>query len=118
MRGRRPGPGATPSAAGAGRAGRRLGGFLSVGARTAGTTSTATGLSWSRSTPAPTILRVRLQPAEGADADRVWQSARDKGVHLLTEHKVGEVALERAEEPPQQSPGGKYRRVIPLLDTP
>jgi phenylacetate-CoA ligase len=63
---------------------------------------------------APTILRVRLRPADGADTDRVWQTVRDKVTHLLTEHKVGDVTLERAEEPPQQSPGGKYRRIIPL----
>ncbi|WP_406318584.1 hypothetical protein OHA77_14270 [Streptosporangium sp. NBC_01639] len=63
---------------------------------------------------APTILRVRLRPADGADTDRVWQTVRDKVIHLLTEHKVSDVTLERAEEPPQQSPGGKYRRIIPL----
>ncbi|RVX41832.1 phenylacetate-coenzyme A ligase PaaK-like adenylate-forming protein [Nonomuraea polychroma] len=63
---------------------------------------------------APTVLRVRLRAANGADADRVWQTARDRVVHLLTEHKAGHVTIERAEEPPQQSPGGKYRRIIPL----
>ncbi|MCG5215865.1 hypothetical protein [Streptosporangium sp. KLBMP 9127] len=63
---------------------------------------------------APTTLRVRLRLADGADADRVWQTVRDKVTHLLTEHKVGEVTLERADEPPQQSPGGKFRRIIPL----
>ncbi|WP_020575735.1 phenylacetate--CoA ligase family protein [Actinopolymorpha alba] len=63
---------------------------------------------------APTTLRVRLQPSAGADADRVWQAVRDEITHLLTEHKADHVTLERAEEPPQQSPGGKYRRIIPL----
>ncbi|MGV9771756.1 hypothetical protein [Streptosporangium sp. NPDC003464] len=63
---------------------------------------------------APTVLRVRLRPAAGADADRLWQAMRDKVTHLLAEHKVAEVTLERAEEPPQRSPGGKYRRIIPL----
>ncbi|MEU7856905.1 hypothetical protein [Nonomuraea sp. NPDC049141] len=63
---------------------------------------------------APTTLRVRLQPEEGADADRVWQAVRGEIAHLLTEHKVGDVTLEHAEEPPQQAPGGKYRRIIPL----
>jgi phenylacetate-coenzyme A ligase PaaK-like adenylate-forming protein len=63
---------------------------------------------------APATLRVRLRPAHGADVERVWQNARDTVVHLLTEHKAGNVTLERAEEPPQRSPGGKYRRIIPL----
>ncbi|TMR92733.1 phenylacetate--CoA ligase family protein [Nonomuraea basaltis] len=62
----------------------------------------------------PATLRVRLKPADGADPDRVWQTVRDEITHLLTEHKVDHVTLERAEETPQQSPGGKYRRIIPL----
>ncbi|MFD1536253.1 phenylacetate--CoA ligase family protein [Nonomuraea guangzhouensis] len=62
----------------------------------------------------PTTLRVRLRPEDGADAERVWQAVRGEITHLLTEHKVGDVTLERAEEPPQQAPGGKYRRIIPL----
>ncbi|MEU1728321.1 hypothetical protein [Nonomuraea sp. NPDC005692] len=63
---------------------------------------------------APTVLRVRLRAAGGADADRVWQAAHDRAVHLLTEHKAGHVTIERAEEPPEQSAGGKYRKIIPL----
>ncbi|MBT2231138.1 phenylacetate--CoA ligase family protein [Nonomuraea sp. NEAU-A123] len=63
---------------------------------------------------APTTLRVRLQPEDGADADRVWEAVRGEITHLLTEHKAGDVTLERAEEPPQRAPGGKYRRIIPL----
>lgn len=63
---------------------------------------------------APTTLRVRLKPAEGTDPDRVWQAVRDEITHLLTEHRTGHITLERAEEPPEQSPGGKFRRVIPL----
>ncbi|MFI6599479.1 hypothetical protein ACIBHX_24770 [Nonomuraea sp. NPDC050536] len=63
---------------------------------------------------APATLRVRLQPANGADADRVWQTVRAEITHLLTEHKVTDITLERAEEAPQQSPGGKFRRIIPL----
>ncbi|MER6511279.1 hypothetical protein ABT158_30985 [Nonomuraea sp. NPDC001636] len=63
---------------------------------------------------APTVLRVRLRAAAGADADRVWQAAHDRAVHLLTEHKAGHVTIERAEEPPEQSAGGKYRKIIPL----
>jgi phenylacetate-coenzyme A ligase PaaK-like adenylate-forming protein len=63
---------------------------------------------------APTALRVRLRTRDGADTDRVWQTVRDGITHLLTEHKADDVTLERADEPPQQSPGGKYRRIIPL----
>lgn len=64
---------------------------------------------------APTTLRVRLQTANGDDADRVWQTVRAEITHLLTEHKVTDVTLELADEAPQQSPGGKFRRIIPLV---
>ncbi|MFE3455189.1 hypothetical protein ACFXJ8_40355 [Nonomuraea sp. NPDC059194] len=39
---------------------------------------------------------------------------REEIIRLLAEHEVDEVTIERAQEPPQRSPGGKYRRVIPL----
>ncbi|MEV6226510.1 phenylacetate--CoA ligase family protein [Saccharopolyspora shandongensis] len=62
----------------------------------------------------PSALRVRLQTRQGTDTDRVWQAVRDEITRLLTEHKADHVTLERADEPPQQSPGGKFRRIIPL----
>ena len=62
----------------------------------------------------PASLRVRLRPAAGADPDSVRQAVHDRITRLLTEHKLGHVTLERAEELPQQSPGGKYREVVPL----
>lgn len=62
----------------------------------------------------PTNLRVRLRPAAGADPDRVWQAVQTEITRLLTEHKLDQVTVERAEEPPEQSPGGKYRMIIPL----
>lgn len=62
----------------------------------------------------PTSLRVRMRLAPLADADRVWQQVHAEITHLLTEHRVGHITLERAKEPPQQSPGGKYRTIIPL----
>ncbi|GHP00998.1 coenzyme F390 synthetase [Reticulibacter mediterranei] len=62
----------------------------------------------------PTSLRLRLRFATGADPDQVWQQVRTEVTRLLTEYRVGYITLERAEEPPQQSPGGKYRSVIPL----
>ncbi|MDT7746143.1 MAG: hypothetical protein QOE59_5221, partial [Actinomycetota bacterium] len=62
----------------------------------------------------PTTLRVRLQPGNGADIDRVWQTVRAEITQLLTEHKVDDISLERADEPPQHAPSGKYRRIIPV----
>ncbi|MBB3729036.1 phenylacetate--CoA ligase family protein [Nonomuraea dietziae] len=64
---------------------------------------------------APTTLRMRLLPAAGADIDGLWQIVSDKITHLLAERQAGNITLERADEPPQQSPGGKYRRIIPLV---
>lgn len=63
----------------------------------------------------PTNLRVRLRTAAGADPDTVWQAVRNEFTHLLTTHELSHVTLERAEEPPQQSSGGKYRAIIPLV---
>ncbi|MGP3999402.1 phenylacetate--CoA ligase family protein [Streptomyces sp. 8N706] len=63
---------------------------------------------------APTTLRVRIRPTAGADRTRVWNSVHSGIAGLLTAHQVGHVVVERAPEPPQQSPGGKYRVVIPL----
>ncbi|GIF45816.1 phenylacetate-coenzyme A ligase PaaK-like adenylate-forming protein [Asanoa ferruginea] len=63
---------------------------------------------------APATLRVRLKSAGGADPDQVWQTVRGEIAHLFTEQKIADIALERADEPPQQEPGGKFRRIIPL----
>ena len=62
----------------------------------------------------PTSLRMRLRPADGIDPDRVWQAVHTQLTRLLTEHKLGHVTVGRAEELPEQSPGGKYREAIPL----
>ena len=62
----------------------------------------------------PTNLRVRLRLEAGADPEGVWQAVHARLTRLLTEHKLSHVTLERAEESPEQSPGGKYREVIPL----
>lgn len=64
---------------------------------------------------APASLRVRLQ-THGADSDRVWETVQAGIKHLLAEHGLDQVALERAEEPPEQSKGGKVRQVVPLVD--
>ncbi len=63
---------------------------------------------------APTTLRVRLRPAAGADPERVWQAVEGEIRRLLTDRGLAQVSVERAQEPPEQSPGGKYRAVIPL----
>ncbi|MBX9787514.1 MAG: hypothetical protein K2Y37_01235 [Pirellulales bacterium] len=62
----------------------------------------------------PTSLRVRLRPTAGTDPDHVWQTVHGAIARLLAEHKLEHVAVERAEEAPEQSTGGKYRAVIPL----
>lgn len=62
----------------------------------------------------PTNLRVRLRTASGANPDSVWQSLHTEITHLLATHHLDHVSVERAEEPPAPSPGGKYRPVIPL----
>ncbi|MFO0845320.1 MAG: hypothetical protein U0797_23540, partial [Gemmataceae bacterium] len=62
----------------------------------------------------PTSLRVRLRPAPGADPERVWEAVQSELSRLLAGHGLEQVTVERAEEPPEQSAGGKYRTVIPL----
>lgn len=62
----------------------------------------------------PTSLRVRLRPAAGADLNLVWQALHNEITHLLIEYKLGHVTVENANEPPEQSPGGKFRKIIPL----
>ncbi|ROT33468.1 phenylacetate--CoA ligase family protein [Micromonospora sp. HM5-17] len=62
----------------------------------------------------PTTLRVRLLPATGADPDNLWHRVHDDITNLLASHSLGHVDVERANEPPQQTTGGKYRQIIPL----
>jgi phenylacetate-CoA ligase len=63
---------------------------------------------------APTRLCVRLEPAAGADPDRVWRAVYTEITQVLAEHALDHVKVERDEKPPELSPGGKYREVIPL----
>lgn len=63
---------------------------------------------------APATLRVRLRTAAGADPEVVWRAVRDGIPRLLAGHDLGHVTVERAAEPPEQSPGGKYRAIVPL----
>ncbi len=62
----------------------------------------------------PTNLRVRLQPITGANPEQVWQAVHAEISHLLTAHKLGHVRIEHGQELPEQSPGGKFRTIIPL----
>ncbi|MFC4589798.1 phenylacetate--CoA ligase family protein [Sphaerisporangium corydalis] len=62
----------------------------------------------------PSTLRVRLTLAADATPDHVWQTVRTDLTRLLTTHGLPGVTLERAEEPPQRSPGGKHRTIVPL----
>ena len=62
----------------------------------------------------PTSLRVRLRPASDADPQQVWEAVNAAIKDLLAKHSLGHVTVEHAEEPPEQSPGGKYRSIIPL----
>jgi hypothetical protein len=63
---------------------------------------------------APTTLRVRFNPAEGAERSRVWQELHAQIRGLLDKNGLDGVTVELAEEPPQRSLGGKHRQVIPL----
>ena len=62
----------------------------------------------------PSGLRVRLRTAADAEPDHVWQEVNAGITRVLTEHKLDRVSVERAEEPPQQSAGGKYREIVPM----
>ncbi|GAA4202504.1 phenylacetate--CoA ligase family protein [Actinocatenispora rupis] len=59
---------------------------------------------------APDTLLVRLESGDGD----VWPAVRDAIGRVLADRGADGVTLVRADEPPQQSPGGKYRRIVPL----
>lgn len=61
----------------------------------------------------PASLRVRLRTAEGSDIDQVWRLVHDEITYLLAQHKLSHVTVERSEESPEQSSGGKYRTIVP-----
>ena len=62
----------------------------------------------------PTSLRIRLRLAANTDLDQVWQTVHTEVMHLLTMHKLDQITLEHAQEPPEQTAGGKFREIIPL----
>lgn len=59
-------------------------------------------------------LRVRLRYEPSADQDATWNQANDAITTLLKERGLDNITVERAQEPPEQSKGGKFREVIPL----
>jgi phenylacetate-CoA ligase len=59
---------------------------------------------------------VRLQ-THGADTQRVWETVQTEIKCLLAEHGLEHVDLERADEPPEQSKGGKFRQVLPFAES-
>jgi hypothetical protein len=63
---------------------------------------------------APAALCVRMLLAAGADPDTVWRTVSAELSDLLGGHGLANVTVERADEPPRQAAGGKYRTVIPL----
>jgi len=64
----------------------------------------------------PASLRLRLRLAPGVEPETVWQRARAEIQGALAEHELDHVRIERAEEPPEPSAGGKFRAVIPLAN--
>lgn len=61
----------------------------------------------------PATLRVRVRAAPDADPDTLWHRIETRLRDLLARHGLAHVTVERADEPPQQTTGGKYRTVIP-----
>jgi phenylacetate-CoA ligase len=61
-----------------------------------------------------TTLLVRVRTIEGVNRDQVWKKIYDQISELLRNNKLDYVKVERASEPPEQTPGGKYREVLPL----
>jgi phenylacetate-CoA ligase len=59
----------------------------------------------------PDVLRVRLKIS--GDASTVWQRVEGDLGTLLERHGLGNVRIERGDEPPEQTEGGKVRPIIP-----
>ena len=51
----------------------------------------------------------------GADSDTVWRAVRAEVTRVLAERGLRHVTVERGDEVPEQSAGGKYRQIIPLM---
>lgn len=67
---------------------------------------------------APDALRVHLTVHGDNNREQVWNSVQSSLTRLLTDHHLDHVAVEQADQPPEQSRGGKFRQVIPLRGRP
>lgn len=62
----------------------------------------------------PAELRIRLSTIADENPDFVWRAVRGQIANVLAQHGLAHVRVERGEEAPEQSAGGKYRQIIPL----
>lgn len=62
----------------------------------------------------PAALRIRLLTIADENPDFVWRAVRGQIANVLAQHGLSHVNIERGEEAPEQSAGGKYRQIIPL----
>ncbi len=63
-------------------------------------------------------LRVRIRIAPDADHEMTWARLNEALQRLLKGQGLDNVRIERASEMPVMSPGGKYRAVMPLEQSP
>jgi phenylacetate-CoA ligase len=61
-----------------------------------------------------TGLRLHLRTAQGGKAGQIGQAVEAQIRGVLDKHGLNNVTVERADEPPEQSAGGKYRSIVPL----
>jgi phenylacetate-CoA ligase len=64
----------------------------------------------------PTRLRFRFLVEKGANPEAVWEGARGAIARLLAKHGASNLEIERAQEPPERTPGAKLRQVVPLAN--
>jgi phenylacetate-coenzyme A ligase PaaK-like adenylate-forming protein len=65
----------------------------------------------------PAVIRVRVEPEPGADAEVVWAAVLGNLRAYLVDQGLENVELIRADEPPAQDPtSGKFREVIAAPD--
>lgn len=62
----------------------------------------------------PESLRLRLRTRPGADPDGVWADVEANLASALERRGARYVRIERGDEPPERSPGGKHRTVVPI----
>ena len=60
-------------------------------------------------------VRVRMRSGPSPDREAIWDMLSTELVGLMARHQLPTVRIERAAEPPEQTSGGKFRTVIPLM---